>query len=90
MMEIDPKENSDSNEEESPGEVSEKDVDQDSNSALESSEDVGEKKKRRYKKGIVYISFIPPFMSISKMSQLMSQYGKLGRIYLQPAEPNDG
>lgn len=34
--------------------------------------------------GIVYLSRIPPFMKPHKVRHLLSQYGSVGRIYLQP------
>jgi ESF2/ABP1 family protein len=35
------------------------------------------------KTGIIYISRIPPGMRPSKVRHLMSQYGEIGRVYLQ-------
>ena len=34
--------------------------------------------------GIVYLSRIPPFMKPRKVRHLLSQFGDVGRIYLQP------
>lgn len=42
-----------------------------------------EKKKKR---GIVYLSNIPKYMNITKIRELFSIYGKVGRIYFQLAE----
>lgn len=42
--------------------------------------------KKVYKKGIVYLSFIPPGMTVQILTQLLSKYGELGRIMLQPAK----
>ncbi|KAL1115751.1 hypothetical protein AAG570_006041 [Ranatra chinensis] len=47
------------------------------------------KKKKVYKKGIIYLSSIPQFMTITKLTQLMSQYGKVGRVFLQPPQDKD-
>lgn len=44
----------------------------------------GERKKR--KKGIVYLSSIPKYTNITKIRELLSAYGKIGRIYLQLTE----
>ena len=33
--------------------------------------------------GIIYISRIPPGMQPTKVRHLMSQYGEVGRVYLQ-------
>ncbi|KAI0080660.1 hypothetical protein K474DRAFT_1769169 [Panus rudis PR-1116 ss-1] len=37
--------------------------------------------------GVVYISRIPPGMRPTKVRHLMSQYGEIGRVYLQPEDP---
>ena len=34
--------------------------------------------------GVVYLSRIPPFMRPRKVRHLLSHYGTLGRVYLQP------
>lgn len=34
--------------------------------------------------GVVYLSRIPPFMRPRKVRHLLSQYGTIGRVYLQP------
>ena len=34
--------------------------------------------------GIVYLSSVPPFMRPHKLKHLLSQYGAVGRVYLQP------
>lgn len=36
------------------------------------------------KSGVIYLSSIPPGMNVSKLREIMSQYGALGRIYLEP------
>ncbi|KAI0796522.1 hypothetical protein C8Q75DRAFT_710017 [Abortiporus biennis] len=38
------------------------------------------------KTGVVYISRIPPGMRPTKVRHLMSQYGEIGRVYLQPED----
>ncbi|RZF43624.1 hypothetical protein LSTR_LSTR016950 [Laodelphax striatellus] len=48
----------------------------------------GIKKKR--KKGMIYLSTIPPFMNVTKITEIMSQYGKVGRVFLQPAPLKPG
>jgi ESF2/ABP1 family protein len=40
--------------------------------------------KKQEKRGIIYISSIPPFMTLVKLRQVLSQYGKIDRIYLTP------
>ena len=34
--------------------------------------------------GIIYLSRIPPFMSVKKIRQIFSTYGEVDRIFLQP------
>lgn len=46
------------------------------------SEQSGKKKKR----GIIYISSIPKFMNVTILRELLSQYAKLGRVFLQPGK----
>ncbi|XP_064397747.1 uncharacterized protein LOC135344467 [Halichondria panicea] len=36
--------------------------------------------------GIVYLSRVPPFMKPHKVRHLLSPYGSVGRVYLQPEE----
>ena len=36
------------------------------------------------KSGVIYLSSIPPGMNVAKLRDIMSQYGALGRIYLEP------
>ncbi|KZC05072.1 Activator of basal transcription 1, partial [Dufourea novaeangliae] len=43
-------------------------------------------KTKARKKGIVYLSSIPKYMNITKIRELFSVYGKVGRVYLQLAE----
>ncbi|XP_076640628.1 activator of basal transcription 1 [Halictus rubicundus] len=38
------------------------------------------------KRGIVYLSSIPKYMNITKIRELFSVYGQVGRVYLQLAE----
>ncbi|EPX74037.1 U3 snoRNP-associated protein Esf2 [Schizosaccharomyces octosporus yFS286] len=47
-------------------------------------EEVEKKKKAIKRSGVIYLSKVPPYMEPSKLRQLLSQYGKLGRIYLAP------
>ena len=41
---------------------------------------------KKRKRGIVYLSSIPKYMNITKIRELFSVYGKVGRVYLQLAE----
>eukprot|EP00842_Homolaphlyctis_polyrhiza_P005287 jgi/Hompol1/575/HPOL_002558-RA len=38
------------------------------------------------KTGVVYMSRVPPFMKPAKVRSLLSQYGKIGRIFLNPED----
>ena len=41
-------------------------------------------KKKQQKRGIIYLSRIPPGMTPAKVRHIFSQFGEVGRIYLQP------
>ncbi|CAH0394666.1 unnamed protein product [Bemisia tabaci] len=41
---------------------------------------------KRRSKGIVYLSTIPKYMTVTKLRELLEVYGKIGRIFLQPAK----
>lgn len=47
-------------------------------------EDVVKIKEKMCNPGIVYLSRIPPFMKPHKVRHIFSQYGAVGRVYLQP------
>ncbi|XP_043262074.1 activator of basal transcription 1-like [Colletes gigas] len=47
-------------------------------------ENATETKKR--KRGIIYLSSIPKYMNIAKIREILSEYGEIGRVYLQLAE----
>nr|XP_023013730.1 activator of basal transcription 1-like [Leptinotarsa decemlineata] len=38
------------------------------------------------KKGIIYLSSIPPYMNVSLIKEVFSKFGTVGRIYLQLAD----
>lgn len=40
-------------------------------------------KKKIKKRGIIYLSTIPPYMNVAKIREIFSEYGDVGRIYLQ-------
>lgn len=42
-------------------------------------------KKKKKKRGIVFLSTIPPYMNVAKIREIFSKYGDIGRIYLQPS-----
>jgi hypothetical protein len=35
--------------------------------------------------GIIYISTLPPHMNVTKVREIFSLYGDIGRVFLQPA-----
>ncbi|PSN32523.1 hypothetical protein C0J52_25151 [Blattella germanica] len=43
-------------------------------------------RKKKQKCGIIYLSTMPEFMNVTKVREIFSSYGELGRMYLQPAE----
>lgn len=40
---------------------------------------------KKRKKGIVYLSSIPKYMNVTKLRELLGEYGEIGRVFLQPA-----
>ena len=45
-----------------------------------------EKEGKKTSPGIVYLSRIPPFMQPQKVRHLLSHFGTIGRVYLQPED----
>lgn len=43
-----------------------------------------EKTKKKRKKGIIYVSNIPKHMNVTRIREFLGEYGKIGRVYLQP------
>eukprot|EP00049_Salpingoeca_infusionum_P024129 m.14911 g.14911 ORF g.14911 m.14911 type:complete len:296 (-) comp6455_c0_seq1:165-1052(-) len=50
-------------------------------------EELEEYNKAQARRGIIYFSSIPPYMKVAKLRHLMSQYGEVDRIFLQPEDP---
>jgi len=44
-----------------------------------------EKRRKRRKPGIVYLSCIPPGYNVSQTTMFFTQFGQVGRVFLQPA-----
>lgn len=42
-------------------------------------------RKKTKKRGIIYLSTIPPYMNVAKIREIFSEFGEIGRIYLQPS-----
>lgn len=42
------------------------------------------KGKKTKKRGIIFLSTIPPYMNVAKIREIFSEFGDVGRIYLQP------
>eukprot|EP00039_Didymoeca_costata_P031032 m.32798 g.32798 ORF g.32798 m.32798 type:complete len:207 (+) comp8451_c0_seq2:180-800(+) len=51
-----------------------------------SPEELEEYNKKQQRKGIIYLSRLPPYMKPAKIKHLMSQYGKVGRVFLKPED----
>ncbi|WFC94989.1 RNA-binding ATPase activator esf2 [Malassezia brasiliensis] len=49
-------------------------------------ESLKEYANKQQKRGIVYVSRIPPGMTPAKVRHIFSQFGEVGRIYLQPKD----
>lgn len=69
-------------------EIDEKDENDDDDDVEAGPSDLGsdgnaEKKKKR---GIIYISSIPKFMNVTILREMLSEYAKIGRVYLQPGK----
>lgn len=45
-----------------------------------------EKQIKKKKKGIIYISSIPKHMNVAILRDMLGQYSKIGRIFLQPGK----
>lgn len=43
--------------------------------------------KKSPKRGIIYLSSIPPYMNVTRIREVLGQFGKVGRVYLQLADP---
>ena len=39
---------------------------------------------KRHKTGVIYLSRIPSGMTVTKLAEILSKYGELGKIYLKP------
>ncbi|XP_068626296.1 uncharacterized protein [Battus philenor] len=61
------------------------DSDVNENEDNHSDSNTGVLKKKIKKRGIVYLSTIPPFMNVAKIREIFTQFGEVGRIYLQPS-----
>lgn len=55
-----------------------------STDSLDNNSDSGKVVKTK-KRGIVFLSTIPPYMNVAKIREIFSKYGEIGRIYLQPS-----
>lgn len=38
---------------------------------------------KKSKRGIIYLSSIPPYMNVSKIREVFGEFGEIGRVYLQ-------
>lgn len=46
----------------------------------------GEKSEKKKKRGIIYLSSIPKYMNVTILREMLSEYAKIGRIFLQPGK----
>lgn len=42
--------------------------------------------KKTPKRGIIYLSSIPPYMNVLRIREVFGEFGTIGRVYLQLAE----
>ena len=56
--------------------------------ADESEETPSTRKTKNTTPGVVYMSRLPPFMKPAKIRNIFSQYGEVGRLFLQPEGKN--
>mgnify|MGYP000869500098 CR=1 FL=1 len=40
--------------------------------------------KKQNKKGIIYLSTLPKTMNVTRLREIMENFGEVGRIFLQP------
>lgn len=45
-----------------------------------------EKSAKKKKRGIIYISTIPKYMNVTILREMLGQYAKIGRVFLQPGK----
>eukprot|EP01135_Chromosphaera_perkinsii_P005306 Nk52_evm3s337 gene=Nk52_evmTU3s337 len=50
-------------------------------------EELKEYEESEKRKGLIYLSRIPPFMKPAKLRHIMSQFGEVGKLYLQMEDP---
>lgn len=66
--------------------VSEENIIQDEEIQLSEEENKKNPTKKQLKKGIIFLSSLPPYMNVSQIREIFSEYGNVGRVYLQLAE----
>lgn len=87
-------ESRDSNSSESENPQEEQDMDTDAEENVSGDEEeagpsgsgLSEKPAKKKKRGIIYISSIPKYMNVTILREMLSQYAKIGRIFLQPGK----
>ncbi|CAH1967004.1 unnamed protein product [Acanthoscelides obtectus] len=53
-------------------------------------EETSDPPKKPPKRGIIYLSAIPPYMNVTKIREYFSEFGTVGRVYLQLMDKNKG
>jgi len=47
-------------------------------------DDEDDNQKSQGKKGVIYLSYIPPGMDVKKVRDIFERFGQIGRVYLEP------
>lgn len=50
---------------------------------MDNMEEMISNRKRRNKKGIIYLSTLPEHVNVNKLREMMENFGEVGRIFLQ-------
>lgn len=45
-------------------------------------------KTKKFKYGVIYLSYVPDGLNVARLREIMSHFGEVGRIYLEPEESN--
>jgi ESF2/ABP1 family protein len=48
------------------------------------------KPDKNHKYGVIYLSYIPPGMSVKKVRDIFGRFGEIGRVYLEPTKSRNG
>lgn len=79
-------EDSGSVEEENQMETEQNNSESDNDEEIAGPSGLNEKPSTKKKRGILYFSSIPKYMNVTILREMLSQYAKIGRIFLQPGK----